>query len=179
MPLFFVVRGAFLRNLRKDERSNRFPANSLGRQYHLDMESGDVEAGNRRDVPIFDRAHAFPQGDVTSDLAFHNRIVRCYPSELSGWRERHIGAKSLRLKILPASACGPRIKSRFSRNMMILIDRGGGGYTPREMIPKQENKIDPRGKSLVSLIAPMQGPSVAHPLPACLDCPLPCRLTLQ
>jgi hypothetical protein len=52
------------------------------------------------------------------------------------------GINSFLRKILPASYCSPRIKSRFSPTTLIPIDPGGGGYTTRSRkFPFQESAI--------------------------------------
>jgi hypothetical protein len=55
---------------------------------------------------------------------------------------RESSANSLVLKILPATRCGSRIFSTFSRNSMIPIDQGGGGILlPTARFPTREFAI--------------------------------------
>jgi hypothetical protein len=42
------------------------------------------------------------------------------------------GANSLFRNILPLSSFDSRILREFPRNLLIPLDQGGGGYTPRE-----------------------------------------------
>ena len=55
---------------------------------------------------------------------------------------RESSANSLVLKILPATRCGSRIFSTFSRNSMIPIGQGGGGILlPTARFPTREFAI--------------------------------------
>jgi len=94
-------------------------------------------------VNAFPMAQTFPQPpDVQITLTSNPRTTILSTTHKAMTKAPHSDVNSFKHKILPASDCTSKIFSRFPPNLMIPIDRGGGGVPPsKRRFPFRESLL--------------------------------------